>query len=540
VRVCLFRHSRESVQQSRQSVTVRDHGSGRPANLVSDRTQPMVEAMVKPGWIQHTWWLVPLTFFVTLSGWALTSPVGSSPDDDYHLSSIWCSDGPQSGRCVETDSPFERAVPAAVVSASYCYRFQPEESGACSTQIPDGLRITDRINDGQGLYPTLFYRAMGVFVGPDVERSVLFMRLANALLASVLIGCVLILVPVGVRSAFLITMVVTAIPLGLSIIASTNPSSWSIMGLATFWAFALALLHEARLRSKRGVMLVILTIITGLMAIGSRVDAMVYLVLVVVVVSIYTGYSQIRRSVLAFGVLLALSAFGIYSYFTFGTPGGAEPMGTSTASTSGLLVTNTLYLPSLYQGVVGGWAIGWNDTEMPAFIPVMGVLALGALGYRGLLVLQPRKIFAAVFAVAMMFAVPLAFLQKEGLEVGEVVQPRYLLPLLILAIATLSLGRTVQDALELPMPIAVVLAIALSVSAGLAFWTNAHRYATGLDVPLLTMNWEIEWSHGSGVPLGLIAPITILASIGFVTISMAAVRYWGFAVREPAGAPGTD
>ena len=500
----------------------------------------MVGAMVKSGWMHHTWWLVPLLFFVTLAGWALTSPVGSSPDDDYHLSSIWCSDGAQSGRCIETDSALGRAVPAAVVSSAYCYRFLPQESGACTQDIAEGLLITDRVNDVQGLYPTLFYRAMGVFVGPDVERSVMFMRLANALLASVLIGCVLLLVPVGVRSAFLITLVVTTIPLGLSILASTNPSSWSIIGLATFWAFALALLHEETLRSWRGGFLLGLTVITGLMAIGSRVDAMVYLVLVVCVVSVYSGYRQLRRSPLAFGVLVALSAFGLYSYFTFGTPGGAEPMGTSTASTSGLLVTNTLYLPSLYQGVVGGWAIGWNDTELPAFVPVMGVLALGALGYRGLLVLQPRKIFAALLAVAAMFAVPLAFLQKEGLEVGEVVQPRYLMPLLILTIATLSLGRDVDDPLDLPMPIAVVLAASLSVSAALSFWTNAHRYATGLDVPLLTMNWELEWSHGSGVPLGLIAPITILASAGFVAISMTAVRHWGFAVRDPGAARHTD
>ena len=30
----------------------------------------------------------------------------------------------------------------------------------------------------------------------------------------------------------------TFVPLGLSLVASTNPSSWSIIGIGTFWAFA--------------------------------------------------------------------------------------------------------------------------------------------------------------------------------------------------------------------------------------------------------------------------------------------------------------
>ena len=45
------------------------------------------------------WVWLPVAFFVMCAGWALTSPPGSSPDDDFHLTSIWCAAGTQDGRC---------------------------------------------------------------------------------------------------------------------------------------------------------------------------------------------------------------------------------------------------------------------------------------------------------------------------------------------------------------------------------------------------------------------------------------------------------
>ena len=46
------------------------------------------------------WIWLPLAFFVTCAGWALASPVGAAPDDDYHLASIWCAQGEREGVCV--------------------------------------------------------------------------------------------------------------------------------------------------------------------------------------------------------------------------------------------------------------------------------------------------------------------------------------------------------------------------------------------------------------------------------------------------------
>ena len=59
--------------------------------------------------------IVPLSLFVSLVAWGFASPVGASPDDEYHMASIWCGAGIRDGLCEEGDSPNERRVPASLV-----------------------------------------------------------------------------------------------------------------------------------------------------------------------------------------------------------------------------------------------------------------------------------------------------------------------------------------------------------------------------------------------------------------------------------------
>ena len=48
----------------------------------------------------RTGWLIYLlAFWVVLVGWAMASPMGSAPDDDYHLASIWCAEGVAADAC---------------------------------------------------------------------------------------------------------------------------------------------------------------------------------------------------------------------------------------------------------------------------------------------------------------------------------------------------------------------------------------------------------------------------------------------------------
>lgn len=472
---------------------------------------------------RHVTWIVPVLFFLLLSGWAVSSPVGSSPDDDYHQSSIWCSDGPRQGRCIDIIYPKAKAVPALVGAGQECYAFKPRISAACQYAIPSNeFVIVKRVNDAKHLYPTSYYRVMGLFVSDNISYSVLGMRLFNVFLASLMLWLVLLLAPKGIRTSYLLVTSAVFVPLGLFIIPSVNPSSWTITGLAAYWAFALSLLHEERLSSKRGFVLALFAMVSAGMAIASRPDAMIYVGITTVVVLVYAGWKQMKKNWPSVLLLIGVSLFAAYSYLTVTAPGSGKVMGKS-ARGLGLLLMNTLNLPELYEGVVGGWNLGWNDTVMPFLIPFVGMLAVMFILYRGMLVWELRKVAATGLAFVAMVSVPLAFYQLEGLRVGQVVQSRYVIPLLVLFLVTVSLGRTVYDEVNFPVPVAVLMFGALTVSASIAFLVNAHRYISGEDSTLARLNWPVEWWSNIGIPWPLVLAATIFSTFGYMLLVMSTV-----------------
>ena len=469
------------------------------------------------------WWALPIAFFIMCSGWALTSPVGSAPDDDFHLSSIWCAQGARAGVCEESAAnPTARLVPANVVQASDCFRFKADVSAGCTTSIMDdaGLVETERVNVTASLYPPGFHAVMSVFVGPEVERSVLAMRLFNGALTALVIAALLRLTPAGLASASVLAITVTFIPLGLFVTASTNPSAWSIIGIGGYWAFAIAFLRHRNWRDRRGLLLVAATLVTAAMAIGSRVDASAYVVLATLIALTVSGW---KRALGTPGRLVTLGAIGLVAVVTYVTvspvdviaPSGAA-MGDTHAG-AGLFLTNLVYLPTLFQGIVGGWNLGWNDTLMPPFIPVIGTALVGALLYRGLQEATVRKLAATALAAGSLILVPLIFLQSQGLGVGEVVQPRYLLPLLTLLVGVVSLGPRFGRPLPLPVTPAIVMAVGVTLSAVLAFWANAHRYFAGSGFGLFDPKVEPAWTTATGIPLAVIAVVTIVATAVFIS-----------------------
>ena len=478
------------------------------------------------------WWRVvfPLALLVTLFAWAATSPVGSAPDDDYHLSSIWCAGGEKADACAEDPANAEvRLVPESVGYAHECFASQESTTAACTEVLSDALVPTDRVNNVQGLYPTVFYRAMSAFVGPDAERSVLIMRMVNTFIFIGLLALALVVMTPAVRSAVTITVLVLFIPLGLFVIPSTNPSSWTFTGITFLWVFGLALARRRSWRSRRTWLLAAATILSAVLAIGSRVDAAAYVVVVVVVIGLLTGWPAIKAAPISGALLVTLALIGIVQYLTFGTPGSGEKGGMGgTQPGLGLLLTNIVYLPVYFSGAVGAMALGWNDTFLPPLVFVFGLLGLGALVYRGVAAVPRRKAAALVVATGALIVIPLVFLQREGLGVGEVVQARYLLPLMLLLFLTLSLavpfaGRN-DGGIALPRAMVWLLAIGMTASGGLSLWVNAHRYSSGSERGLFDIDLVLEWTGITGLPLPLVIGIGVLATALYVVAAAVGVH----------------
>lgn len=144
-----------------------------------------------------TWVVACLAGFVALAGWSFASPPGSSPDDDYHLPSIWCAQGIDQDHCraVEGDETM-RAVPY-LVAAGTCFATDFTISGTCQDQFASNGEpelVTDHGNWGRA-YPPYFYSFMSLFVATQVPAAVLVMRLVGSVLAISLITGLAVLLP---------------------------------------------------------------------------------------------------------------------------------------------------------------------------------------------------------------------------------------------------------------------------------------------------------------------------------------------------------
>ena len=482
------------------------------------------------GWLR--WWRVvlPLALLIVFGSWAVTSPVGSSPDDDYHLASIWCVGGERSGVCgVVADEPQALAAPESVVVANVCFAFEPAVTAACAEGLTDTLVPAVRVNNREGLYPSSFYRVMHVFVGEDPQRSVLMMRLFNAIVFVSLLSLALTLLTPAIRSAVTVVTAVVLVPLGLFIIPSTNPSSWTVTGLVFLWAFGLALAQRTSWRSRQTWLLAVATCVSAFLAIGSRVDASAFVALVVVVALVLTGWTKARASWISIVVLLVLATIGLVQFATFGIPGGdvSGRMGGEEPG-AGLFLSNVINLPAYLAGAVGAWPLGWNDTYMPSMVVVFGLLSIGALMARGLQDVPRSKGTALLVSLAAVVAVPMVFMQREGLGVGEVVQARYLLPLILVLVLTLSLRVPFRQAtdggLPLPRALAWVIGVGVASAAGISLWVNAHRYAAGNERGLFDIDLVLEWTGLVPIPLPLTVGAGVVASAVFVAAALIGVR----------------
>jgi hypothetical protein len=237
---------------------------------------------------------VPLFAFLTLCAWSFASPVGSSPDDDFHLASIWCGLGERPGLCeaapVSADAaPTARMIPAALVNAP-CFAFRPEQSAGCWDPASRGMALVARAN-ADGLYPRLFYMAASVFASADPQLSVITMRLANSAFAVGLLTAVFFALPRRVRPALLISVIATSVPLGVFIYASTNPSSWAMLSAATVW---ICLYGATRATGRRRWVLCALAILGAVVGAGARADAAIFAVYAVAL-ALILGVRNLRQ-----------------------------------------------------------------------------------------------------------------------------------------------------------------------------------------------------------------------------------------------------
>jgi hypothetical protein len=461
--------------------------------------------------------LAPVLAFVALSAWAFASPVGAGPDDDYHLISAWCAQaGPECRPGTEDDT---RSIDADFEDV-VCYAGHRDESAACQqdTWGAEGSFESDRGNFA-GEYPPVYYGVMSVFAGPDIQVSALGMRLFNAALFVGLATALAALLPVTRRRTLLWGWLIAVIPLGIFIIPSNNPSGWAITGVGT--AF-LALLGWFESEGRRRWALGALYLVGTIMAAGARGDAAVYAIGAAVTAAILT-VARTRewglRAILPLaGVVIAVlfllnagqagvGAIGFSGGAAVSDPGGDAGEGgvvgvSPDVPLTGLALAayNLLMLPYLWTGVWGTWALGWFDTGLPAVVPWAAVAAFVAVAFAGLGRLDWRKAISVGGVLLVLIVLPVYVLTVGGMKVGDALQPRYLLPLILLLsllLVTMPAGRELRFTRIQTFTILGALGLANLV----ALQVNIRRYVTGSDQQGINLDAGAEW-WWTGFPVG--------------------------------------
>jgi hypothetical protein len=465
--------------------------------------------------------LAPVLALLTMLAWVFASPIGAAPDDDFHLVSTWCA-GPSAGEtCLQVEDDRRiRMVPEALDGIA-CFAPDPTRSAACQgddfSWSTDVLVDSDRANV-VGAYPPVFYAVMGALTTDDIQASALWMRVLTVVVFLGILVALFLLLPAERRPMVAWGWLITTIPLGVFILASNNPSAWAVIGVGTSW---MALLGWFESTGRRQWALGALFVLGVIMAAGSRGDAALYSGLGMVLVLVLTFVH--RRSYYLRAILPVVMGVVALAFFLSarqsrsglgGFQGGSnvgEGSSTGTISTgagvgattealdpeqalsgAGLLAYNLLNAPYLWSGALGEWALGWLDTSMPAVVSLAAVAAFVAVGFVGIARMTPRKAIALGLLVAVLWALPVYVLQAGGDLVGEQVQPRYLLPLIVVLGGLLLLTQKGRP-ITLTRAQRFTVIAALAGSHFVALHLNIRRYVTGIDEAGVNLDAGLEW-----------------------------------------------
>lgn len=452
-------------------------------------------------------WLAPVFALLALGSWAFASPIGASPDDDYHLVSVWCANEARTNLCAPDllGGENQRLVLPGITSAP-CYVADETASAGCQKWASDPApTLAARHGNWIGAYPPVYYAVMNVFASTDIQTSALVMRLFNVVLFIALTTVLAWLLPDRLRIPLIAGWAITSLPLGSYLIASNNPGSWAVIGVGVSW---LAALGWFRSSGRRARTLGALTVLSVLIAAGARTDAAVYSILGLGIAS-FLAFERSRVFGLKLLLPVTLAIMAAVLFFTSGYSGVAEGgltggiPGSGSRDQGAVLAFNLVSIPQLWTGVFGSWGLGWRMETWPGFAMVefaalVVFIGLASLGIRAM---YGRKAIMTVALIGTLYVLPVYILTVGRSVVGENVQPRYLLPLVVVLGGLLLLTRFSDGPLR-PGPWHVIPAMLLLVGANtIALYTNLRRYITGFDVEQLSLDAGAEW-WWTGFPVG--------------------------------------
>lgn len=460
--------------------------------------------------------IISATAFVAIGAWAFSSPVGSSPDENYHLASIWCAQGQKEGFCETYTESINVRVPTKLIESSSCFAFQPEKSANCDP-IPDTQMSVTKSSNADGGYPPFFYLTMSLFATTNIDFSVISMRLVNTLIFTLMMLGTFVFLTSNHRKALLIGVSTTIVPLGIFLIPSVNPSSWAVTSSAVLFVSAIGFFKSTNKTNQIG--LATIASLALFLGAGARSDSAIYGCISLLLAGILS-LKEIKASPFKIILPFVLSLVAFFLFLQGGQSNVVNPTTAPVATQSvkqiiHLVFENAVLLPSLWIGAFGTWGLGWLDTVMPQTVWFSVFFIFSGFAFQGLRFLDRSKAIVVAVITLFLISIPLYILVHDGVVVGVGVQPRYIYPLLILFAVIMAysaepdIGRVSFSTTQI-----ITSAILLTVANSLSLYTNIRRYVTGIDVKAINLNAGVEWWWGIGP-----SPMTVWL-IGTVTFAV--------------------
>lgn len=397
-----------------------------------------------------------LFFGLSLSSWAVSSPMGSSPDDDFHLTSIWCA-------TVIGDTPCQLNDDGALVPykllSSLCYAAKPSIDGNCTkdTLYAGQEYRLKHVNEISGLYPPLFYKFFSLFKVSNLEYFSIIIRVINVVILLLVLWYIRI-ISTSVRewNSYLLGFTASIIPLGLFIIPSTNPSSWALIFLSAYWFSIYQFTSQPHKPEFRHQML-LLIVIFWCMVNFARSDGPALSLIATLSILILRIKSYSWRD--SKFIILTLFSFSSAILFLIQRTGPSVLNGEMNVGIqrervyewSEILTANLKLIYWYFIGGNGLTGLGWLDTSVPGWVwkQISAVWIVIFMLATRLLIVQKRwsSLVAIIFLVVSYLFLPVTILQLNKAFVGELVQPRYVLPLvpLILIFAIVESGMRIKS-----------------------------------------------------------------------------------------------
>ena len=413
---------------------------------------------------------------------ALLLPVSSGPDDDFHLSSIWCSHG-VSINCQELpsiDNGFKAKVPESLAELVFCKGRDPSVPTICNQSTNPKGYIQIRSNDGR--YPNFFYWLSGLMIFSSTVFSVLAIRILIILVCILYIGIGLCMLRFEMRRKLLLINSLLLIPLPLFFLGTNNPHVISLVIFPTIVVILQEYLFTNGNKSRiKGFYLLSWAGFGCILMMGSRPDGFIYAIFGIFFVFLnYLSHvgPPFRRKSCAIAALVLVLFFCQYFLFRIQINSNFNQM---SSSRNGNFLQVLLENPSFLLGILGGrgdsgyLGLGSYDVPLPSMVSLPLLVSWVIILTRNMRRNQIKMIF--ILATLATLVIQFYGMYRNFANTEGFFQPRYIYIFLVTGVIIYLVGAE-EDKLEIPK-----ISIFLNICAGFTlFYVLILRNSSGIRV----------------------------------------------------------